>query len=95
VYKGDNIKKYLQEMGWGHKKLTWLILEQLRRLENMAFSLWAPLNVGNFLNSSEAVSDSRTALLHRFGLCVYTVHVSNKSFSLMEYSRVKIVTFVF
>jgi hypothetical protein len=92
----DNIKNYLQEMGWGHKGLTWLILGQLRRLENTAFSLLVPLNVGKFLNSSEAVSDSRRALLYRFGLCVYTVHISNISFSIMEYSGVfKFVTFVF
>ena len=92
----DNIKMYLQEMGWGHTGLTWLILGKLGRLENTVVNRRVPLNVGNFLESSEAVSVSRRALLHWAGLYVYTIHVSKKSFSLMEYSGVfKFVTSVF
>ena len=55
---------YLQEMGWGHTGLTWLILGKLGRLENAAISLRVPLNVGNSLISSKFISVSIRALLH-------------------------------
>jgi hypothetical protein len=62
----DNIKKNLQEVGWG---MDWINLAQdryrWRDVLNAVMDLQVPLNAGNFLASRRTLRFSRT-MIHGF-----------------------------
>ena len=62
----DNIKKYLQEVGYGGMDWIDVALDRDRwwAFVNVVMNLKVPKNVGSFFTSWESVSISRRALLH-------------------------------